>query len=796
MFIALKDDEGARFAFLLQNGVVGRLENRRVHPGSSTDSVLKTGRPVLKRRMEDWTEGRIALNLPWSTQTDERISAIFVPLKFGASVIGVLSVQSNASNAYNEEDVALLQTCALYLSVRIHQAQLETQSARLENIAATDSLTGVANRRSFNQRFAAEWQRAVRRGSGLALLLIDIDFFKPFNDTYGHVAGDAALQQVANALSACLARSEDLFARYGGEEFVAVLPDTNLSGALSIAERMREAVFDLGIAHSGSLLQRLTISAGVAWKVPTRGTDSESLLHAADDALYQAKRSGRNRAAGENYRSDAPAAYPVRSYRHNLPEIRGHTFGRARDLQQLRKLLRFSPLLTIAGPAGVGKSREAIELARREMDRFPDGVFYVDCSTIADERYLLNRITAILGLPETPVVTPDSIVAEFLRSKHALIVLDNCDGATEAAARYLQSFSAQLREVRVLLTCRAPLMIPGEVSYVLPVLESKDAAALFFERAGIVADLDRQTTEIHTVEQICRQLEGLPRAIQLAAAQLSTFGLDELARQLPDSDGLGREALHGFVEWSTTCSCRKSRRFCAAFPFLPAEPAGMRFGTCAGPRTYSVRWSIKRWYLAKRRSPGSGTWFPHRFAHLRASGCASIANGEVFRSLTRAIFANAQQRSKQPIPPKHGGKRSKPCFRNSTTFERRSTLRSPKVTTCSSARNSRAISSIIGSSWVAMPPGEIGSKCCFPVPMRRSANCCGPNCCAELRAWTARALNVGWKPRCSPCSSIAISAKSGGWRQHCSKRRPHRRASEKSTAPIRCWTKRWKLRAA
>lgn len=96
-------------------------------------------------------------------QSDDRLSAVFVPLKFGTQIIGVLSVQTGEPKAYDEDDVDLLQTCALYLSVRVHQAQLESQSARLENIASTDSLTGVANRRWFNQRLAAEWRRGVRR---------------------------------------------------------------------------------------------------------------------------------------------------------------------------------------------------------------------------------------------------------------------------------------------------------------------------------------------------------------------------------------------------------------------------------------------------------------------------------------------------------------------------------------------------------------------------------------------------------------------------------------------------------
>src|SRR6185437_5688174 len=184
-------------------------ENSRVRPGSATACVLRDGASLLKRRPSDWTEGRTPLALPGQPKSEDSASAIFVPLKFGTQIIGALSVQSEREHAYDEEDVQLLQTCALYLSVRIHQAQIETQTARLENIASTDSLTGVPNRRWLNQRLSAEWRRAIRRRTGVSLLLFDVDFFKPFNDSYGHVAGDAALQQVATALASCLSRSED-----------------------------------------------------------------------------------------------------------------------------------------------------------------------------------------------------------------------------------------------------------------------------------------------------------------------------------------------------------------------------------------------------------------------------------------------------------------------------------------------------------------------------------------------------------------------------------------------------------
>lgn len=549
VFIALSDAEGGRIVFLLENGVAGRLDNRRVRPGSATAHVLRDGRPILKRRIEDWTEGRSPLNHPNQPQSDDRVSAIFVPLKFGTQIIGVLSVQSEKPGLYDEADVELLQTCALYLSVRIHQAQLETQSARLENIASTDSLTGVANRRWLNQRISAEWRRAMRRGSGIALMLIDVDFFKPFNDTYGHVAGDAALQQVATALASCLSRSEDAFGRYGGEEFIAILPETELAGALIIAERMRAAVYDLGIAHSGSLLGRLTISAGVAYEIPARASTPESIIETADKALYDAKRTGRNRVAAENYHSDAPPAYPSKAYRHNLPSVRGRTLGRAQELQRVRALMRATRLLTIAGAAGAGKSRLILETALREIARYPDGVYYIDCSVISDGRYLSTKAASVMGVHETPLLPPEAAVADFLKSKRALLVLDNCDLIVGPCLQYTRSLLAESRDVRIVVTCREPLMLSGEVAFMLPALDMHSSMTLFMERAQALGRAIG-TQDAASVERVCSHLGGLPRAIELAAAQLRKFSLNELEERLPDEASMDFHAAQGFVEWT------------------------------------------------------------------------------------------------------------------------------------------------------------------------------------------------------------------------------------------------------
>ncbi len=560
VFIALNDAEGGRIVFLLENDVSGRLDNRRVRPGSATSQVLCGGHSLLKRCMGDWTEGRTPLNLPGQPQNDERVSAIFVPLKFGTEIIGVLSVQSERENAYDEADVELLQTCALYLSVRIHQAHIETQSARLENIASTDSLTGVGNRRWLNERLSAEWRRAIRRATGISAILIDIDFFKSFNDTYGHVAGDAALQQVATALASCLGRAEDAFARYGGEEFIAILPDTDLEGALTIAERMRSAVYDLGIAHSGSMLGRLSMSAGVAYQIPARGSSAEAVVESADAALYDAKRGGRNRVAAENYRSDTAPAFPAKAYRHNLPPLRGRTFGRTEEVQRIRALLRVSRLLTVAGAAGSGKSRHLAEAALRDVARYPDGVFYVDCSVITDGRYLSSKIASVVGVRETPLQSSESVVADFLKSKRTLLILDNCDVVTASCSQYVRNLLAEAREARVAVTCREPLLLSGEVAFVLPPLDMQSAITLFVERAKALGMPGIDAGDAAAIERICAKLARLPRAIELAAAQLRRYSLEELQARLPGEASMDRQTAHGFVEWTYTVLSSEEQR--------------------------------------------------------------------------------------------------------------------------------------------------------------------------------------------------------------------------------------------
>ncbi|MEW6164679.1 MAG: diguanylate cyclase [Pseudomonadota bacterium] len=174
--------------------------------------------------------------------------------------------------------------------------QLKEQSELLRAQAFVDGLTGVANRRHFDEAIAAEWRRCRRDSSPLALLMIDIDHFKRFNDRYGHQAGDDCLKTVAAALKEKLGRSHDLVARYGGEEFTCLLPESDLAGALAKAEELRIAVESLGIPHEDSSVARIvTISIGASTLVPDGDGGPDQLVAAADAALYDAKHAGRNR---------------------------------------------------------------------------------------------------------------------------------------------------------------------------------------------------------------------------------------------------------------------------------------------------------------------------------------------------------------------------------------------------------------------------------------------------------------------------------------------------------------------
>ncbi|MBG0789502.1 MAG: diguanylate cyclase [Desulfovibrionaceae bacterium] len=181
----------------------------------------------------------------------------------------------------------------------LREQELERLARQLERMSNLDGLTSLANRRCFDDTLVREWVRNGREDLPLGLLMIDIDYFKQYNDALGHVDGDACLRTVAEAISRATRRPADLVARYGGEEFAIILPSTDFAGAKAVADNIHANLAEVHLDHPNSQIgNAVTVSIGVASGVPSCGTTPEHLLNAADRALYQAKQSGRNRTEG------------------------------------------------------------------------------------------------------------------------------------------------------------------------------------------------------------------------------------------------------------------------------------------------------------------------------------------------------------------------------------------------------------------------------------------------------------------------------------------------------------------
>ena len=237
------------------------------------------------------------------------VAELVVPIRWRGGILGVLNLEADGVRVFSPENQTVFHTFADQVAGAIRMAtinqeleeandRLREANQRLERLAQLDALTGIANRRAFDDALGREWRRCCRAKCPLALVMVDIDCFKAYNDHNGHQKGDRALRAIARALHDGLNRAGDFVARYGGEEFALLLPGLDAEQAAAFAELLRARVEALGIAHATSLAAPVvTISAGVAARVPRRNATSHALVAAADRALYAAKREGRNRVA-------------------------------------------------------------------------------------------------------------------------------------------------------------------------------------------------------------------------------------------------------------------------------------------------------------------------------------------------------------------------------------------------------------------------------------------------------------------------------------------------------------------
>ncbi len=217
--------------------------------------------------------------------------------------VSVDDALANWRQAAGQRVVIATLGCALLLGVGIwldlQLRRMHRNEAKLSSEAWVDALTGIANRRAFDHQLSQALQEAVRLQSPLSVLMLDVDHFKLYNDTYGHVNGDACLRLIAGAITGCARRSNDVAARYGGEEFGMILTHTDAAGALRLADAVRSAVAELGLMHlSSPTSAHVTVSVGAATFEPGEvPMSSDDIVHDADSALYRAKQRGRDRAS-------------------------------------------------------------------------------------------------------------------------------------------------------------------------------------------------------------------------------------------------------------------------------------------------------------------------------------------------------------------------------------------------------------------------------------------------------------------------------------------------------------------
>lgn len=320
------------------HAIAGRLGMTRVvamTPGPEADSYIPVQWTGYKKdaRLEDllvhpkkyWLDAQESLLVNGASpsgscaqyilETFQLPFFVLTPVVVSGSVAAILlagrEVEQNPfSPRLNEADVDTMRAIAVLVSTllhRLHLTALQDDNAALRRMAVIDQLTGIPNRRHFEETLDLEWKRSLRKGGPLSVFFLDVDHFKKWNDTLGHAAGDIVLEQVARIMTQSL-RPSDLGARYGGEEFAVLLPDTDTQGAEAVAERVRRsiecsalgtletAVSPLVHERAAATPQRgVTVSIGVATATPTEGLTTAELLQRADQALYGAKYAGRNR---------------------------------------------------------------------------------------------------------------------------------------------------------------------------------------------------------------------------------------------------------------------------------------------------------------------------------------------------------------------------------------------------------------------------------------------------------------------------------------------------------------------
>jgi diguanylate cyclase (GGDEF)-like protein len=321
-FLFLYDSETDELELMVGLGVYKDEVGRRVKSDQGlAGKVYRSGEPLILEDYSVWPD-----RLP-HRKYDDLHAVVGMPLKRRSSIAGVMGLgHFESGKRFGQDEIDIIERFCQLAIVALDNAQLysrlqdelkerhraqealKSANLKLERLARLDGLTQVANRRRFDEALQEEWRRMRRSRAPIALIMGDVDFFKRFNDTYGHQAGDRCLQVIARTMAANAYRPADMIARYGGEEFVMLLPETDIEGARFVAQRILTAVHNLKIPHACSdAAPHVTLSLGVACLTADADGDPSLLVQLADEALYEAKKGGRNKVV---LQISDPAHYP------------------------------------------------------------------------------------------------------------------------------------------------------------------------------------------------------------------------------------------------------------------------------------------------------------------------------------------------------------------------------------------------------------------------------------------------------------------------------------------------------
>jgi diguanylate cyclase (GGDEF)-like protein len=367
----------------------------------------------------------------------------------------------------------------------------------------------------------------------VTLALLDIDYFKIYNDLYGHVAGDECLRAVALQLST-RARSENAFiARYGGEEFALIIESLEPVDAVAAVGRVFTVFEEKPILHDGSTLGRVSISAGVASADPGSGRSIADLVRDADRSLYRAKGLGRNRICAGAYASTGQAAARHARTVTGPPPFEDATVGREAEVTRLLAALRQERMITLVGPAGIGKSRLARTAAGAAQQFHSDGIAYVDLALLGPEADPVGALGAALDVALESGDLREGLIGA-MHERETLVVFDNVnEGAAKSIGELASSLLEDAPSLSILATSRSALGCLDERVIVVPPLSEEAAVELLRVRSG--------GTDLPALRRIAHYLNGVPASIEAVARYVAQHGSGDFAHYAEVSDGFTRD---------------------------------------------------------------------------------------------------------------------------------------------------------------------------------------------------------------------------------------------------------------